>query len=173
GVSSFSVGGTNCHLVLAPPPATRHPRSRRPRKAALAGPVPLAVSGSTAAAMRAQARRLGSHAAAHPEVSVAHLGPSLATSRSALAHRSIVLASSREDMLAELAALASGERTSAQVSGVAGRRDQPVFVFPAQGSQWPVMAAGLLASSDVFADRIRACAAALGTLVDWSVEDVL
>jgi acyl transferase domain-containing protein len=48
-----------------------------------------------------------------------------------------------------------------------------VLVFPGQGSQWPGMAVDLLDSSDVFAARLRECADAVETYVDWSVEDVL
>ncbi|MBI0320029.1 acyltransferase domain-containing protein, partial [Streptomyces javensis] len=48
-----------------------------------------------------------------------------------------------------------------------------VLVFPGQGSQWVGMAAGLLESSPVFAERLGECAAALGPFVGWSLVDVL
>lgn len=48
-----------------------------------------------------------------------------------------------------------------------------VLVFPGQGSQWAGMAVDLIDSSDVFAARLRECAEAIETHVDWSVEDVL
>src|SRR5947207_9195002 len=52
------------------------------------------------------------------------------------------------------------------------RSDRSVFVFPGQGSQWPGMAVGLL-DNDVFATRMRECAEALASYVDWSLTDVL
>jgi acyl transferase domain-containing protein len=48
-----------------------------------------------------------------------------------------------------------------------------VLVFPGQGSQWAGMTVDLIDSSDVFAARLRECAEAIDTHVDWSVEDVL
>ncbi|WP_264935860.1 acyltransferase domain-containing protein, partial [Streptomyces sp. A012304] len=48
-----------------------------------------------------------------------------------------------------------------------------VFVFPGQGSQWVGMAAGLLESSQVFAERIEQCETALAAHVDWSLTAIL
>ncbi|AQA10005.1 hypothetical protein BV401_05340 [Streptomyces malaysiensis subsp. malaysiensis] len=48
-----------------------------------------------------------------------------------------------------------------------------MLVFPGQGSQWVGMAAGLLESSPVFAERVGECAAALAPFVEWSLGDVL
>ncbi|EXU61466.1 polyketide synthase, partial [Streptomyces sp. PRh5] len=48
-----------------------------------------------------------------------------------------------------------------------------MLVFPGQGWQWVGMAAGLLESSPVFAERLGECAAALGPFVEWSLVDVL
>ncbi|MCQ8195717.1 acyltransferase domain-containing protein, partial [Streptomyces rugosispiralis] len=48
-----------------------------------------------------------------------------------------------------------------------------VLVFPGQGSQWVGMAAGLLESSPVFAERVGECAVALAPFVEWSLGDVL
>jgi acyl transferase domain-containing protein len=48
-----------------------------------------------------------------------------------------------------------------------------VLVFPGQGSQWAGMAADLIDTSEVFAARLRRCADAVETYVEWSVEDVL
>src|SRR5699024_8947969 len=48
-----------------------------------------------------------------------------------------------------------------------------VFVFPGQGHQWHGMAAGLLSTSPVFAERIAACDTALRPHTDWSLLEVL
>jgi polyketide synthase 7 len=51
--------------------------------------------------------------------------------------------------------------------------DPAVLVFSGQGSQWAGMAAELLDSSTVFAERLRKCASAIEEFVPWSVESVL
>ena len=70
--------------------------------------------------------------------------------------------------------LAEGRSAGNVVRGSAGGGvGGVVFVFPGQGSQWVGMAGELLDCSAVFAERIDACARALGPHVDWSLEDVL
>ncbi len=59
------------------------------------------------------------------------------------------------------------------VRGIADLRGKVAFVFPGQGSQWVGMAAELIESSPVFAERMRECATALSSYVDWSLFDVL
>ncbi|MEE1820643.1 acyltransferase domain-containing protein, partial [Streptomyces sp. BE20] len=48
-----------------------------------------------------------------------------------------------------------------------------VFVFPGQGSQWPGMAAALLDTEPVFAEKITQCEKALAPHVDWSLTRLL
>ena len=47
------------------------------------------------------------------------------------------------------------------------------MVFLGQGSQWPKMAADLLARPGVFADHIAACQRAMDRYLDWSLAEVL
>ncbi|MBI0299888.1 SDR family NAD(P)-dependent oxidoreductase, partial [Streptomyces sp. PRKS01-29] len=56
---------------------------------------------------------------------------------------------------------------------VVGGDGRAVLVFPGQGSQWVGMAAGLVESSPVFAERLGECAAALAPFVEWSLVEVL
>ncbi|WP_431042205.1 type I polyketide synthase [Streptomyces sp. P1-3] len=178
GVSSFSVGGTNCHVVVAAAP--QDARKRREagtdgRTAFRTATTPWVLSGRTATALRAQAERLLTHLddRADGAGTVADLGLSLAVTRTAFRNRSVVLAETREEFTAELTALAAGRRTAGQIGGVSAARERVVFVFPGQGSQWAGMTADLLDSSDVFRAAIDACAQALAPYIDWSLEDVL
>ncbi|TKK75845.1 SDR family NAD(P)-dependent oxidoreductase, partial [Herbidospora galbida] len=91
----------------------------------------------------------------------------------AFAHRAVVVARDRADLLEGLAALAAGTPHAAVVAGVAPGAARPVFVFPGQGSQWAGMAVELLASSDVFREHLARCDDALRPYVGWSVADVL
>ncbi|GAA2404733.1 hypothetical protein GCM10010191_10580 [Actinomadura vinacea] len=176
GVSSFGISGTNAHVILEQPPAEVC-AGRQPATPSGDGvvPVPVVLSAKTAEALRAHAAQLAGHlAVADPEPGLADLGFSLATTRSTFAHRSVVLAEDHAGLARGLAAVAGAEPAAEVVSDTAGgEAGAPVFVFPGQGSQWAGMAADLLDSNRVFADRLAECDAALASLVDWSVVDVL
>ncbi|MER7015756.1 type I polyketide synthase [Saccharopolyspora sp. NPDC000359] len=169
GVSSFGVGGTNCHIAVSAPPRPEPPAQRRP-----AGALPVVLSAAGGAALRAQAAQLAS--ALDGAADVLDVGWSLVTSRSQFEHRAVVLAP-RADAVGSvrdgLAAVASGEPSAAVVVGQAAQETDPVFVFPGQGSQWVGMAAELLGHSAGFTEAIGRCEDALAPFVDWSLTDVL
>ncbi|MBB5940405.1 acyl transferase domain-containing protein, partial [Streptomyces zagrosensis] len=169
-VSSFGVSGTNAHIIVEEAPA------EEPAESTGAQPlpaVPVPVSGRTAAAMRAQADRLRGHALAHPDLSLADLGFSAATTRAHLEHRGVVVAADREELLTGLSALSVGEPSPVFVDGRVGGVAKPVFVFPGQGAQWVGMAVELLDTSPVIAGVIAECGQALGEFVEWDLEGVL
>ncbi|WP_256451405.1 type I polyketide synthase [Amycolatopsis sp. CA-230715] len=104
GVSSFGIGGTNCHVVIADHP-TAAPRETDPRAPV---PVPVPICGRSEAALRAQAARLRAWVASRPGLSPVDVGFSAATTRSVLEHRGVVIAADRAELLDGLAALADG-----------------------------------------------------------------
>ena len=169
GVSSFGVGGTNCHLVVGTPPAAA-PAEPGP---ATAGPVPVLVSAESAGALRAQAERLRDRVAAEPDWRPVDVGRSTVTTRSPLRHRGVVLAADRAELLDGLAALAAGAPVENVVTGAATAGSGVVWVFPGQGSQWVGMALELWDSSPVFGARMTECEQHLAGLVDWSLREVL
>ncbi|MFD8460379.1 type I polyketide synthase [Streptomyces antimycoticus] len=173
GVSSFGMGGTNCHLVVsAAEPTDMGPRPADRARVA-GGTVPWPLSGRTRDALRAQAARLASQLAEDERLDPVDVGFSLATTRNAFDHRAVVLAPDRPEALDALAALAEGESAPGVVRGVADIEGRTVFVFPGQGSQWAGMGVQLMAESPVFAERLADCAAALAPHVDWSLPEVL
>ncbi|MEU4226848.1 SDR family NAD(P)-dependent oxidoreductase [Nonomuraea sp. NPDC026600] len=163
GVSSFGMGGTNCHLVLGEAPQ----REYAPRSAS--EDTPWVLSARTAGALSAQAKRLDTHVGHLPGSEPGAVALALLRSRAVFEHRAVLLGPDRP---AELAALAAGRLDESVVTGsvVGGRR---AFVFPGQGSQWPEMARDLLAGSPVFAAHVEACAGALEPFVDYALLDVL
>ncbi|MER7157776.1 type I polyketide synthase, partial [Streptomyces lydicus] len=175
GVSSFGIGGTNCHVILSDWHGLSDWRgATRAGGEGDAGALPWVLSGRDEPALRDQAARLRAHVAARPELGVASVARSLAVTRTTFEHRAVVVADGRDGFLAELAARSAGQPSAAVVEGRhEGPPVRPVFVFPGQGSQWAGMAAELLETSPVFADRIGACADALRPYVDWSLTDVL
>src|SRR5262249_23096091 len=86
--------------------------------------------------------------------------------------RAAVIAGDRDEALAGLAAVASGEPAVNVVAGQAGA-GRVVLVFSGQGSQWAGMGLGLAACSPVFAQALRECAQALTPRVSWSLTEVL
>ncbi|MEV0385442.1 type I polyketide synthase, partial [Nonomuraea sp. NPDC050643] len=170
GVSSFGMGGTNCHVVLS---AVEH----SPDVPDSAGDpvVPWVISARNEPALRAQARnlaRLARSGAAGRPVDIAH---ALATTRTHFSHRAAVVATHAEEFATALEDLATGRPNPAVLldaepsSGSSGT----VFVFPGQGGQWPGMGRRLYAASPVFREHLDACAEALAPFTDWSLLDVL
>ncbi|MFI6298519.1 SDR family NAD(P)-dependent oxidoreductase [Nonomuraea sp. NPDC050790] len=165
GVSSFGVSGTNAHLILERGPD----EEPAPETGA---PLVWTVSAKSDSALRAQAARLRDRAASAPPADLAAAGPVLAR-RATFAHRAVVIAADRGELLAGLDALADGTPHPALLEGVAAAGARTVFLFPGQGSQWAGMAVDLLEASEVFRERLRACDEALKPHTGWSVEDVL
>ncbi|MFH8485218.1 type I polyketide synthase [Streptomyces longisporoflavus] len=182
GVSSFGVSGTNAHVIVEQAPAV--PEVEEPAGVAggaglaeavsvVPGVVPLVLSGRTPEALREQAARVRELLLADAGLRVGSVGWSLAVARSRFEHRGVVLGGDRDELLAGLERLAQDGATGSGV--VAGRAiaGRPVFVFPGQGSQWAGMAVELLASSPVFAGRMRECGEALSQFVDWDLIEEL
>uniref|UniRef100_UPI0038682395 type I polyketide synthase n=1 Tax=Streptomyces milbemycinicus TaxID=476552 RepID=UPI0038682395 len=191
-VSAFGISGTNTHVILEEPQPTQdpdpdpapEPESGPGAAAAVSGltatAVPWVVSGRSEAGLRAQAARLAAFTGDRDEAAVTDTGWSLTATRAALEHRGVVLATDRDSAVTGLAALTAGDSAPHVVRGVAAIDDaeadlvwRTVFVFPGQGSQWRGMAAGLLESSPVFAERLAECDVALRPYVGWSVVDVV
>ncbi|MFD9734914.1 SDR family NAD(P)-dependent oxidoreductase [Umezawaea sp. NPDC059074] len=166
-VSSFGFSGTNAHTIIEQAPVADETAERTPK----AGVLPWVLSARGETALRAQAAQFRDHLAANPDVSVADLGYSLATTRARFPHRAVVIGRERADFA--LDALADGEVSADVVEGVADVRGKIAFVFPGQGSQWVGMALELLDDNEVFRTRMAECETALSSYVDWSLIDVL
>ncbi|MFE9825595.1 SDR family NAD(P)-dependent oxidoreductase [Streptomyces sp. NPDC005791] len=178
GVSSFGMGGANCHVVLAGAPRTvPAAASKTPAAPPAAGgtPVPYVFSARSAAAVRGQAARLHAFLARRPGVDPVGAASTLLTSRTLFDHRAVVLAPDGDALRASLDRIAHGAPGEGAVVGHVGssRDTRKVFVFPGQGAQWAGMGRELLSSSSVFADCIARCDRALGAYVDWSLTEVL
>ncbi|WP_328710211.1 type I polyketide synthase [Microbispora hainanensis] len=191
GVSSFGVGGANCHVVLAEPPprpaASGPGAPARDEIATDAGParegedagpggstpevVPLVLSARDPAALREQAARLSGSAALDADLSDVAL--SLATGRTAFEHRAVAVGTDHQDVRKRLRAFGAGDLASGVVQGRARDLGGTVLVFPGQGSQWAGMSRDLADASPVFARHLAEVSEALQPHVDWSPRDVL
>ncbi|WUV56733.1 type I polyketide synthase [Amycolatopsis sp. NBC_01480] len=163
-VSSFGISGTNAHVII---------EQAEPVSPEVTAPaeVPVAawpLSADSADALAAQAERL----AAHPADSLADIGFSLATTRSALDHRAVVTGADREELLAGLTALAAG----ADAPGVVRdrrRSGRTAFLFTGQGAQRAGMGTVLAAKYPVFAQALDAVCAGLDPHLDRPLRTVL
>ncbi|MFD9887040.1 type I polyketide synthase [Streptomyces alboflavus] len=163
GVSSFGFSGTNAHVIVEQPPAVEPEEAQEP---VAAGPLPWVLSARGEDALRGQAERL---TALVDEHALADVGHSLATTRSALDHRAVVVAGDRDEFLAALAALAAGQASGAVVSGVVAEPGRVGFLFSGQGSQRLGMGRELAERFPVFGEALDEVLAAF----DPSVREVL
>ncbi|MFJ6623653.1 type I polyketide synthase, partial [Kitasatospora sp. NPDC091335] len=142
-VSSFGMSGTNAHVLLEQAPEAGPVGMT---EVTVDAPLPWVVSGKSEAALRAQAGRLAAFVERRPELPLTDIGYSLALSRSRFDHRAVVSGSSRGELLAGLAGLASGEASGGSVS-----RGKVAFLFTGQGSQRTGMGRELYDAFPVFA----------------------
>ncbi|WP_189895260.1 type I polyketide synthase, partial [Streptomyces canarius] len=156
GVSAFGISGTNAHLVLEAAPGV--PDDRPSRSGEPPRPVPWLVSAHTEGALRDQARALLDQVEG---ADVRDLGFSLATTRTLLHHRAVVVARGAEGFRAALAALAAGDPPHPVVTGPAAPGGL-AFLFSGQGAQLPGMGAELAAAFPVFATAFAEASAGVG-----------
>jgi acyl transferase domain-containing protein/NADP-dependent 3-hydroxy acid dehydrogenase YdfG/acyl carrier protein len=169
GVSSFGMGGTNCHVVLS---ATDDPPSEEPGPCA-PGVVPWVVSGRGLAGLAGQVRRLGAFAAGRSGLSPADVGVALA-GRAVLEDRAVVIGYEAGELAAGLAAVGRGEVAAGVVTGQAGAGGGKVaFVFAGQGSQRAGMGRGLYERFGVFAAAVDEVCGLLGGLGVAGVREVV
>ncbi|WP_308190706.1 type I polyketide synthase [Streptomyces sp. HPF1205] len=156
GVSSFGIGGTNCHVVLrgsAPQPSPAHAATEAATEAV--GPMVWRLSGRGRAALRAQAARLAEHLRARPGTDPAALARALATTRTEFEHRAAIVGEDTGDLLRALDALAAGLPAAGLQQGSAPAAGTPLAVlFTGQGGQRSGMGRELYGASPVFADAL-------------------
>ncbi len=160
GVSSFGFSGTNAHVILEQPPALE----------VVDAPSDVVVwplSGRSEAVVRAQARRLAEFLEGS-DVAPADVARSLAA-RAVFDHRAVVTG---DDLLAGLAAVASGAKHPGVVTGHAGD-GATGLLFAGQGSQRAGMGAELYARFPVFADAFDAACAVLDPSLDRPLREVV
>ncbi|GGQ35911.1 hypothetical protein GCM10010266_69000 [Streptomyces griseomycini] len=146
----------------------------RPGRDAADGPaVPIALSAHSDDALRARAADLHALLAAEPDLPLADLAFSLATTRPALARRAVLVGRDRARLAGELLALSEGRVPVPGPAAGGPAAGDIAFVFPGHGPQWLGMADQLLDASPVFAEQLHACADALTPFVEWPVLDVL
>ncbi|WP_329307838.1 type I polyketide synthase (plasmid) [Streptomyces sp. NBC_01260] len=163
GVSSFGMGGTNCHLVLG-----ERPTETAAQPEDVSGPFPVLLSGRTEQAVRDQATRLLSHLDAHPDLPPASVAYALAATRTHFAHRAGFVADDLASLRAGLHDLADGRARADVVD-----EGTCAFLFTGQGSQRLGMGGELRRAVPAFADAFDAVAVHLDPLLPRPLSEVL
>ncbi|MFI6096918.1 SDR family NAD(P)-dependent oxidoreductase [Lentzea sp. NPDC051213] len=168
GVSSFGISGTNAHVIVEEVPAEiGEPAAGESMRVA-----PCPVSARTEDGLRAQAARLGEFLRERPDVAVADVAHAMATTRAALSHRAVVLASDRDELLRGLDALATGTGDSTVAEDVATGGKLAVL-FSGQGSQRLGMGRELHRSFPAFAGAFDEVCGALDVFLDRPLSEVM
>ncbi|MCO5974061.1 SDR family NAD(P)-dependent oxidoreductase [Actinoallomurus sp. WRP6H-15] len=171
GISSFGMGGSNCHVVLAEPPPPA-PADRVLQGTPSPRPLPWIISGRDPAAVRGQAARLLAWLREEPSASAADVGLSLATTRTTFGHRTVIVGDGPEELLAGLGALAEGGPWPGTATG-SGPAGAMAFMFSGQGGQRPGMGRDLYESDPVFASALDEACAALDPQLDVPLKSVM
>ncbi|SEQ90936.1 Acyl transferase domain-containing protein [Streptomyces sp. yr375] len=178
GVSSFGISGTNAHVVLeqaeqsvdSGPSADSGPLSEADQTRTWPTGVPWVLSARGADALRAQAERLLTHVAEHPEVTRAEVGAGLARGRSVFDHRAVVVGTDRAELLAGLTALAAGRPSPGVFHGRVTADSRTVLVLSDQGlSEDLGWAARLVLTCPTFSRRLAHCQRALAAVGDHAL----
>ena len=163
GISSFGIGGTNCHVVVEEwrDQHTDHTQSETLH------PVPqlLPLSAKTPASLERGRLALVDHLQAHPELNLADVAYTLQVGREGFAHRLAVCA---EDIPTAVQAL-----QRAKLKDDANRAQSIVFMFSGQGSQYLKMGVGLYATSLTFQHWVDTCGDILKPLIHDNIRQRL
>ncbi len=171
GVSSFGLSGTNAHVIVeeAPSVPVRTPACEQ-RPAHL-----FTTSAKDPTALRAQVERMVGHLSAHPEQQLGDICHTAAAHRAHFAYRAFAVASSKEELRADLSAFLlqqSSQVREAKV-GLKGRRRKVAFLFTGQGSQYFGMGRVLYTTQPVFRAAFDRCAELARDLLDRPLSSLL
>ncbi|MGW3496800.1 SDR family NAD(P)-dependent oxidoreductase [Streptomyces sp. NPDC001020] len=173
GISSFGIGGTNAHVVVAEaPPEARVTRpgttdsDRRPRLLPLSARDPRALRALAAR----YADRLAEGGLSWPDV--AHTA---GRGRGHFAHRLAVVASDAAEAARLLSAWGEEREADRVTTGHTTRGAGPrvAFLFTGQGSQYVGMGGGLYRDQPVFRAAVDRCAEWLGDVLERPLTEVL
>ena len=146
GVSSFGIGGTNAHVILEEAPAL--PASSPCRATHL-----LLLSAKTPTALQQMSERLGHFLQSNPDISLADVAYTLQVGRAHFAHRRLLLCSSTQEAIAQLAI-----PPTPTYQNIADQEPQPLFfLFPGQGAQYVNMARELYQREPLFQHEVDRC----------------
>ena len=147
GVSSFGVGGTNAHVILAEPPVPAVSGRSRSKQLFL-------LSAKSKTSLDAMTDNLRTWLETHPEASLADAAYTLQVGRRHFKHRRLIVGSSHGELIE---AIANKDTNLTGTRELHEAAPGVVFMFPGQGSQYVNMGRDLCASEPVFKQLFEHC----------------
>lgn len=173
GVNSFGFGGTNAHVVLAPPPERPEPTGTN----AGSPPFLLPVSARSPEALVEAARAFGETLGGVGDQGGPALGDvchAAAVRRTHHPFRLVAVGDGVAELRSALDAYVQGGESPGLVHGRAPsstRRPRLAFLFPGQGSQWWGMGRELLDGDAAFRGVVERCDVVVRDAAGWSLLD--
>jgi len=159
GVSSFGVGGTNAHVILAEAPAQEAGGPSRPLQL-------ITLSAKTGTALETATENLAARLSCDNELPLADVAYTLNQGRQSFAYRRTLVCSDSADAARQLSEALPSYQAPERARGV-------VFLFPGQGSQYFGMTHDLYRTEAVFREHIDHCADILEPHLDQDLRDLL
>ena len=164
GVSSFSIGGTNAHVIVEEAPALSQSDTRRDWHL-------LTLSARTETALDALTARLAAHLKENPATNPADLAYTLNAGRKTFACRQMLVYRDVADAIDALEAR-DRKRLARRVDNE--ETPSPVaFMFPGQGAQHHGMANDLYQTEPAFREEVDRCAELLLPALGLDLREVL
>ncbi len=143
GISSLGMGGTNAHVIVEEPPVTKD--SDNIEKVRI---IPL--SGKTAYSLEENRKNLSSFLKVHAREKLSDVAYTLSLGRKEFLYRDAIACTSIQDAIEQL------DEREGYVECMTNKQNT-VFMFPGQGTQYPSMMYGLYEKYPVFRENMEAC----------------
>nr|MBP8824214.1 amino acid adenylation domain-containing protein [Flavobacteriales bacterium] len=147
GVSSFGVGGTNAHVILAEPPVAAVSGASRSKQLFL-------LSAKSKTSLDAMTENLGAWLGSHPEAPLADVAYTLQVGRRSFRHRRLITGGSHSEVIE---AITNKDTNFISTRELHETAPGVAFMFPGQGSQYVNMGRDLCASEPVFKQHFDHC----------------
>lgn len=163
GVSSFGVGGTNAHVILAEPPVAKASSASRDKQLFL-------LSAKSKTSLDAMTENLRTWLEGHPNASLADAAYTLQVGRRSFKHRRLIVGGSHAEVIE---AIASKDTNLTGTRELHEAAPGVVFMFPGQGSQYVNMGRDLCASEPVFKQHFDQCCDLFSKEFGTSLRDII